>query len=164
MPVRLCPKTVKRELDSIERWLPDPLIIVQCYQQQPVLALQLVDLESFGVWIDEPEMGNTVAGMARQLDTAIGNSGRRRHDLAYSIGRELKPGRFRQLRHPLSAPTGDVRNQDVARNMQFGFIDDRPATRSADTAIGWATQAIAQCRIGTGMPGGRTGMGMQYAT
>jgi hypothetical protein len=47
--------------------------------------------------------------------------------------------------------------------MQFGFIDDSPATGSADAAIEWATQVIAQCRIGTGMLGGWAGMGIQYA-
>lgn len=90
------------------------------------VVLQMVDLQGAGIGVHQPQVRHTLAGVDGHLQGAVGARGGRGEDLTGPVRGELEPGRLRQLGHALTAPAGDVGDDDVATQMELGLVEDPP--------------------------------------
>jgi hypothetical protein len=81
--------------------------------------------------IDEPEVRNALARVDRHFFCTVDRRGRRRENLADTIGSQLERGCIGKFGHARSAPTSEIGNEDVAAEVKFRFVEEDPATRTA---------------------------------
>jgi hypothetical protein len=80
-------------------------------------------------------MRHAFARVQPQLLAAIDRFRGRRQYLAYPIRREREIGSPRSRRQPLSAPAGEIRDNDVVAEVELGLVKDQPSSGAVQTAI-----------------------------
>jgi hypothetical protein len=96
----------------------------------PVSALEAEYLDRPEDGIDEPEVGDTLAGIDLHLPAAVDRARRRREHLTSPVRSQLEGGDVGHGRHALAPPAGKVGNQDLVAEVQLGLIEDPPAPRN----------------------------------
>lgn len=129
------PQRRKLQLDFCERFRANHLIIHVRRENRPPAVLQAQHLERARKGIDQPRMRHLLAGVDGELPGAVKLGGGRREDLTHPVGREREEWGIRDRRKPGAAPPSKVRNQDVLPEVDFGLIENPPASGSASTVI-----------------------------
>src|SRR5690554_5866821 len=96
--------------------------------------------------IYQPRVSNTFPGVDTELLPAIYSLGRRRHHFANPIRREREISFAGHCRQTLSAPSGEIGNQNVLSQMQLGLVQQPPAARAITPAVKRAAELHAEHR------------------
>lgn len=112
-----------------------PLVATVQSGHRPPLAITLEDLERLLDWIDEPGPCDALFAVDAEFLDSIDASRGRGKNLADPVGFESEEGRGRRNGHSFAPPARQVRNQDVAAEMEFGFVEDPPPARTAASLL-----------------------------
>lgn len=155
------PKKTEREAEGFKGRLAYLGIVRKGGEQQPMaIGLQRIDFQSAGVWVQQPEMANTLTGIDGHFQQSVGTGSGRREDFAHPIRRYRGPGGFRQAGHALPSPASEIRHQDVDPQMEFRSIENYPVIGLL-LANEKLHQSCTQYRIGIGK-NERTLKGMEF--
>ena len=79
--------------------------------------------------------GTPSSRIHRALAVEVEPAGRGGQHLAHPVRRKGDVRGLGVVRHPLAAPSGEVRNQDVFAKMQLRLVDDPPSAGTADLVM-----------------------------
>ena len=97
-------------------------------------ALQAMDLDGLGDWVDQPVLGHAIPAVERQLRSAVPLGGRWRQDLDHEVGGALHFLAIAQELFPLPGDEQDVRLHDIVGRQQYvaGRVQQRAQRPSLD--------------------------------
>src|SRR5947208_796239 len=143
---RQLPKSPQLELDLLEGLGADAGVSFKGDGQEVLGILEAEDLERPYFRVYQPDVGDVLAGVDAELPNPVDARGAGREDLAEPVRGERQIGFAGDGGEPLATPSGKVRDQHVAAEVELGFVEDPPATRPAAAEIEWPGQPIAQNR------------------
>ena len=145
------PEDRELEIDRVERLdLRNRATVMR--RDHPIrLAVESQDLERLRDRIDEPYVRDALAREDRQLLSAIDGGRRRREHFAHPVGPDAQKGRGRDLGDAITPPTGQVRHEHVASEVQLRLVEDEPAAGTAATSLERSAEDLSErarrCRV-----------------
>ena len=145
------PEIAEAEGDRIKRADIDWFVVLRVRNLEPLPFVQLEGLAGAVRRVDEPQVGDSFAGVDAGRLTFRSKSRVESTSVSHTQSGAITASRVSGIRgcsRLFAAPACDIRDQDVLSEVQIGLAHDPPSARSATTK----TERVSQTRQETGFP------------